>query len=235
MPRFFLNIPSIKPNVVMMREQYGQWDPEDIIDHSEYSIEWLNGYIKAVSEKGFLVSYNHPMWSLQNAFDYLGLEHIHSIEVINGACQPFNDNTSIHFEQMLRAGKRVVPTAGDDNHRAWETGLAWTMIKAPKLTYDALIKAYEKGDCYVSEGPEIHSLVLEDGKIKVKTSPAASISLFSQGRHVQLKRSRTETYTEAEFNYLPEKFGTYFRIEVRDTAGYRAFSNAYYTDEIKNI
>ena len=110
------------------------------------------------------------------------------------------------------------------------------MIKAPELTYDALIAAYERGDCYASEGPEILSLVLKDGKIRVKTTEASGIYLFSEGRYRVSRSSRTETYTEAEFDYLPEKFGKYFRIEVRDPKGYKAFSNAYYTNDIaKNI
>ena len=106
------------------------------------------------------------------------------------------------------------------------------MIKAEELSYEALIAAYERGDCYASEGPEILSLVIRDGKVVVKTSPAAGIYMYSEGRYVDFVASKTETYTEAAFDYCPEKMGRYLRIEVRDAAGYRAFSNAYYTAEI---
>jgi hypothetical protein len=50
---------------------------------------------------------------------------------------------------------------------------------------------------------------------------------------VRLAGGRGQTVTEAEFDYQPEVFGKYFRIEVRDAEGYCAFSNAYYTDDIK--
>jgi hypothetical protein len=151
---------------------------------------------------------------------------------MNGGCFLQWDNTAIHFEQMLRAGKNIVPTAGDDNHHEKGSLKAWTMIKAEELTYDALIKAYEKGDCYVSDGPEIHSLVIKDDKIIVKTSESPYIVLASEGRYVQGRISKTERFTEAVFDYVPKKMGRYFRIEVRDLEGHKAFSNAYYTKYI---
>ena len=231
MVRFFKNNPSFPGKDQAFVEAHAKYS--STIDTYEYNFDWINDYTKAIKEAGFLVNYNHPQWSLQDLRDFIGLENLHSVEVINGGCAiRHNDNTSIHYEQMLRSGMQVVPTAGDDNHHACDCATAWTMIKAPELTYDALIAAYERGDCYVSEGPEILSLVLTDGKIKIKTSAASDIILLSEGRYVQNFRASDEPLTEAEFSYRPELFGRYFRIEVRDPKGYKAFSNAYYTEDI---
>jgi hypothetical protein len=106
------------------------------------------------------------------------------------------------------------------------------MLKAPELTYDALIHAYASGHGYVSEGPEIQSLVIENDKIIVKTSPVAGIHIMSEGRYAPCRFSRTEPFTEAVFDYVPAKFGRFFRIEVRDARGFRAFSNAFYPEEL---
>lgn len=230
MPLFFKNNPSCPGNARKWMDEYAQYD--ETIETTKYDIEWLNEYLKGVKEGGFLINYNHPQWSLQNCTDYLPLEHLHSIELMNGGCFLQWDSTAIHFEQMLRAGKNLVPTAGDDNHNVRGSLKAWTMIKADELSYDALIAGYEKGDCYVSDGPEIHSLVLKDGKIIVKTSESPYIVLASEGRYVQGKISKTEKFTEAVFDYVPNKMGRYFRIEVRDSEGHKAFSNAYYTQKI---
>ena len=234
MPCFYRDNPSCAGDSRRWIHEVGVYDKEgdDYIDHTEYNVEWINEYLAGVKAGGYLITYNHPMWSMQSALDYAGLKNIHAIEAINGGCIVLNDNTSLHYETLLRQGLRIVPVGGDDNHAESSCGLGWTMIKAPELTYEALTEAYEKGYCYASEGPEIHSLIIEDGKIKVKTSEAAAITLFADSRYVRTKRSRTETYTEAEFEYVPEKFGKFFRIEVRDAAGYKAFSNAYYPDEI---
>jgi len=233
MVNFFKNNPSFPGKNQAFADAHAQYS--STIDTYEYSIDWINGYTKAVKDAGFLINYNHPQWSLQDCRDFIGLEHLHSIEVINGGCIRHNDNTSVHYAQMLRSGMRAVPTAGDDNHSANECENAWTMIKAPELTYDALISAYERGDCYVSEGPEILSLVLNDGKIKIKTSAASEIVLFCEGRYIVNHKASDNPLTEAEFVYRPEAFGKFFRFEVRDVHGRKAFSNAYYTEEIAKI
>ena len=231
MPKFFRDHPAPFGNSKKHRQEATNY--VELIEATEYNDNWLNAYLQDVVDRGFLVSYNHPQWSLQTREDYVNLRNIHSIEVINGEeMQTLNDNTSLHYEQMLRAGMRVCPTGGDDNHGYGDIGYAWTMIKAEELTYEALIDAYERGYCYASEGPEIYSLILEGDKIKVKTSPASTIALMGEGRYAKILSSRTETYTEAEFEYLPDKLGKYFRIEVRDPAGYKAFSNAYFTEDI---
>lgn len=231
MPGFYKNNPYMAGSARQTAEQFGKY--ADTIEENYYDVAWINTYLKKFKDNGFLVVLNHPEWSIQNCNDYLGLEHLHGIEVINGSCaQAYSENTGIHYQQLLRAGHCVVPTAGDDDHDTKDHFNAWTMIKAEELSYDALIKAYEKGDCYASEGPDILSIVFRDNKIIVKTSPVCGIFLRGEGRHTEYVYSRTETYTEAEFEFLPNRFGRFFRIEIRDKEGFRAFSNAYYTEKI---
>lgn len=230
MPKFFKNNPSFPGHAREWAEKYAVYD--ETIDTVKYDKKWINEYLAAVKAGGFLINYNHPQWSLQDKDDYVGLENLHSIEIINGGCAPLNDNTSIHYEQMLRSGMRVAVTGGDDNHCVADNFKAWTMIKAPELTYDALMSAYESGYCYASDGPEILSLILEDNKIKVKTAPCLCIKLYSQGRYYRQVSSATETVTYGEFDYIPANFGSYFRIEVKDARGNHAYSNAYFIDEI---
>ena len=229
-PRYFKNNPSMAGNAVKLRDamQYSS-----TIETTVYDKAWVNDYVKAVSDEGFLVTYNHPQWSLQSGADFIGLDALHAVETINGGCaRVLNDNTSIHYEQMLRAGMRVVPVGGDDNHGSGDIGLGWTMIMASELTYDALIDSYEKGYCYASEGPDFLSLVIEDGKIRVKTSPVFRIVLMSEGRYCAKAESEAGDLTEATFDYDPAHFGRYFRLELRDARGFRAFSAAYYPEEL---
>lgn len=232
MPRCFRDNPSYAGAARTWMEQLKPYDENDLIFETQYDKEWLNDYLSAVRDAGFLIAYNHPQWSLQTSADYLGLEGLHAVEAINGGCARMNDNTSLPFEQMLRSGMDVFPVGGDDNHSLSDCCLAWTMLKAEELTYDALISAYKNGNCYASEGPELLSLYIEDGEIVVQTSPAASIVLLSEGRRCCSKADPNGTCTEARFPYTPESFGRFFRIEVKDAQGHPAYSRAYFTKDI---
>ena len=233
MPRFFLHNPSMPGNAREWAEKHGVYDENDVIDTVCYDTDWLNGYIDALNKGGFLVTYNHPQWSLQSGKDYLGLKGLHAIEAINGGCRLLNDNTSLHYEQLLRAGADVIPNGGDDNHRECDIGHAWTMIKAAELSYSALMEAYERGDCYASDGPSFLELYIEDGEIVIKSSPVVAITLLSEGRCCSCKTSEEGALTEARFSYTPERYGSYLRFELRDGKGNHAYSKAYRTAQIK--
>ena len=232
MPRFFKNNPSMPGNAREWAEKQGQYDPNDTIHTTEYNVAWLSDYLSAARDAGFLISYNHPQWSLQSAKDFVGIECLHAIEVINGGCRFLNDNTSLHYEQMLRAGMNVVPVGGDDNHNTWDHGHAWTTIKAEALTYDALVKAYKNGDCYASEGPEIKELWIEDDKLHIKCSDADRITYISGNRRRSTVLAEEDAVlNEATFPILKEQ-DNYFRITVTDKKGKNACTNAYFIDTL---
>lgn len=229
MPRCYKNNPSMPGKSREFLKTYKPYDENDTIDHTEYSIDWLNQYLPAVKEKGFLITYNHPQWSIQSEKDYIGLRGLHAVEAINGGCIYQGDCTTYHFEQMQRNGMDVVVAAGDDTHTVNEAFRCWTMIKAEKLTYDALIKAYKNGDCYVSTGPEIKALYMEDGKLHIETTPDVLVILRGEGRYSGVRKSDGE----AVFDYYPDSLGAYFRFEVKDNSGRVAFTGAYKTADIE--
>ena len=214
---------TVPPEKALSPERARAWFEKS----AKYDTEWLNGYVKAANEAGFLVNYNHPQWSLQTMEDYIGLRGLFGIEVINGGALPWGDNTSIHMETMLRHGIDVLPVAGDDNHSPHECGLCFTMIKAPALTYADLISALERGDFYTSEGPEISELSLEDGFFTIRTDTPSTVTLLSESRHYR----RAENTTCAKLEFKPSSAGEYVRFEVKDATGKKAFTRAYKTKD----
>ena len=230
-PKFFVNNPSW-PGAA--REWKDKCQYAEVLDNVYYhDKEWLSDYLECMADNGFFVNYNHPEWSLQTVADVASLKGVHSIEVANSSAFMNNDNTTIHYGQLLRTGVKVFPTASDDTHSVRFIGKAWTMIKAKELSYDALIAAYERGDVYASTGPAIESLVYEDGKIKLKCSPSVSVTLLSEGRYFERFESEDGGLTEAEFDFADDKMGRYFRIEVRDEKGNFACSSPYYVKDLK--
>jgi hypothetical protein len=200
----------------------------------EYSHECINDMIKRGREAGFFVTYNHPTWSLESYPEYIGYEGMNAMEICNYGCLAagFDDYNPRVYDDILTSGKRIFCTATDDNHNAIEDSFGgFTVIKAPRLEYEAVTEALEAGNFYASQGPAIEELWFEDGKIHVTCSPAVKI-YFNTGVR---KASRVvakdgESLTEAEFEVKPE-YG-YVRITVIDREGYPANTNAYFVDSL---
>ena len=204
------------------------------------STEGLNDMIRRANEAGFFVCFNHPYWSNNRLIDFEGLEGLHSLEVYNYAAD-YNggmDYCIDSYEWMLRAGKRVFPLAGDDNHN-WkkETNTSfggYTMIAAPSLTYKNVIDSLLAGNFYACVGrgaPEIKNLYVEDNRLYVDFSPAADVYVNTAGRLILSAHAKPgETFTHAEFD-LKEDY-IYFRVTVQDDHRRRAHTGAYYTKDI---
>ena len=202
--------------------------------YGEFTVETFNETIRQAKEQGFLVCYNHPNWSLNTYPLYSKLRGLDAIEINNGASHRSSDNDYAPsvYDQMARAGIRMSAYAGDDNHGTVHFFKAWTMVKAPELSYGALMDALEKGDCYASDGPEIYELYVEDDTVTVKCSDACGIFYTSGGRAKQCKLDETyeNPVSSATFKLNPEDYC--FRITVRDARGHHANTRIYYLDEI---
>lgn len=215
----------------------------DGYEERTYNLEKMNEIIARAREKGFLVTYNHPAWSMQDARDYIGLEGIWGVEVFNGECYMLgaDDDMSQCYQEMLREGKRLFPLATDDTHSPRAIGMGWVMVGAEKLEYGSVIEALEKGDFYASSGPEIHSLTVEDDIVTITCSGAVSINMLSHCRIRKrvLAEPGHQLFT-AQFdisswlrNCMDEwKDKAFVRFIVTDPMGRKAYTRAYWRDEI---
>ena len=88
------------------------------------------------------------------------------------------------------------------------------------------------GRFYSSSGPEIYSLNIENGKVYIECSPAERISLSTAGRRSEARFADTPNgICRAEFK-LCETDG-YFRIDVLDSCGCRADTQAYFLSDFR--
>lgn len=218
-----------------------KYDPEGYTEQRSNSPECINSSIARARAAGFFITYNHPVWSLDDYRQYSQYEGMHAMEIYNHDCQVFNYNGYVPeiYDDMLRQGKRIFAVAADDNHNdysrdsyAFDSLGGFVMIKAERLEYEAITDALFRGDFYASTGPEIYELYIEDSKIKVKTSNATSIGMSTNRRSAKNKFAKVGSFiTEAEFPIdLNDK---YFRITVNDGKGGHAHTRAYFTDEIE--
>lgn len=233
-------IPSKPPHKYPGGVEYEEKMKYENMDVS-YNVDAVNAMIKKANEKGFLVMYNHPTWSCQSYPDYANLKGLWAMELCNGeCCCSGNDekNNSRVYKDLLTLGNKLYPTGTDDMHRKGAVGIAWIMVGAKKLEYDSVISALENGDFYMSTGPEIFDITLEETIVTVKCSPARQITLTNHGRFARrVFAEGAETITKAEFDITDffEKANTensYILITVTDKDGNYASTRAYYLSEL---
>ena len=213
----------------------------------EFSIEAINRTIAQLRAAGYLVHYNHPTWSGATTADSIALKGFHAVEIFNYGCEVEANcgDGREHYDQMIRNGQRLYCIACDDNHnkslkpgaqdRVIDSCGAWTMIKAPSLTYANAIHALENGHFYCSYGPEVYAYYLQDDKLCVDCSPVRAVYV----RTSRLGASRSIAYahkcmTHAEIDFAEFKGDeTYVRLELVDEQGRMAFCNPFYFDTMR--
>ncbi len=228
--------------------RYTRYIPEDELrnmkkvgeeGNREYSVEYVNKFIKTATENGYLVAYNHPYWSMESEADILSYENLFSLELRNTGSYLSNNLEcgEMLYDTMLRRGMRLGVNAGDDNHNGEPIGdpmcdsFGWyTVILADKLEYSEIISAMENKDCYVSNGPVIKELSVEGNKVTLECSPASAVFMYfgsKQPTAIRLPRGEVRTRFELPLNGQAE----HIRISVYDTEGRAANTRGFFRDE----
>ncbi len=206
-----------------------------------YDPECVNAIIAKANEKGFLVMYNHPTWSCQNYTDYAPLKGLWGMELRNSECCNLghNENNFRVYKDLLMLGKKIFPLGTDDMHFPKSLGQSWINVGAKELSYASVIEALEKGDFYMSCGPEITSLSVEGNVLKVTCSGAQRICMETYGRIATCAIATDEPLLEAELSL--EKFfnktngdpNAFIFVTVTAPDGSYATTRAYYMNELK--
>ena len=215
----------------------------------EYTPESVNDIIKKGKEGGFFVTYNHPTWSLEFYNEYSKYEGMDAMEIINFSCvnSGFDDDNGHVYNELLRQGKQLYCIAADDNHNLHSDGVpqcdsygGYVMIASNELEYSQIISALENGYFYSSmgnykhKGPEIYSIVLEGNKLTIKTSEARAITFLPNKRQNRnVLANDGETINEATFEI--DENSLWFRLTVTDSQGYKAYTNAYFLNDLERF
>ena len=206
----------------------------------EFTREYINEFIRTAAENGYLVAYNHPYWSREGFSDIAPLEGLFSIEMCNYSSYVTNglELNGALYDQLLGAGKRIFCHGSDDNHNDFEPDHpncdsfgAFTMIMPEEFTYDGVINAMENGEMYASMGPQIRSVAIDGGKIRIECSDAAHVYAFFGSKNPAWQHAAPEeALTQAELNLDPK--ARYVRVSVCDAQGRWADTRGYSREEV---
>jgi hypothetical protein len=202
-----------------------------------YSPKDISAMMLECREKGFFVTYNHPIWSLETYNDYINYNGMHAMEICNygSIVAGYPEYNEDKFDEMLVSGKRIYCIGADDNHnirngRKFDSFGAYIVIKAEKLEYETITSALLRGDFYASQGPEIFDLWVEGNRLYVTTSDCDSIRLNTGVRRQAIVFDEGSGLNKASFTF--NESDKYVRITVTDKAGNHANSQAYFVEDL---
>ena len=186
--------------------------------------------VKFLKSHARFVQAAHPYWSNLSGEDLRSLCSCDALEVYNSVCDVMVGRGSAEqpLDYVLSAGERINVVAVDDSHQQpGDLGRAWTMLKAPELTQEAVYNALARGDFYASTGPEILDWTRSGSSVRITTSPCRTISFMSNTWYGQRFDAEPDgVLTEAE--YFLQGPEIYLRIQATDADGKRAWTNPIY-------
>ncbi|MBQ7033820.1 MAG: hypothetical protein IJN25_09220 [Clostridia bacterium] len=206
----------------------------------EYSVDYINAFIKTAKENGYIAAYNHPWWSMEDEADILAYDGFFSMEMCNYSSYQIGglEYNGALYDKMLKSGKRIFCHSADDNHNALppdspksDSFGGFAMLMPESFTYDAVIEAMEKGEIYSSMGPVFKEISVEGNRVHVECSEVKRIMVFTGSKAPKSAIApEGKTISAAEFE-IDERAG-YIRISVMDALGRRADTRGYFRDEL---
>jgi len=185
---------------------------------------------RTLLDAGALTVLAHPYWSgntVQRALDLL--MEMWAIEVFNATTLSVGKGTArVHWDDALDWGARLHGLAVDDSHGVeHDVFMGWVMVRAQALTREAVVDALRRGAFYSTTGPRIEEVTIDDGRVRVRCSPATSITFIAQRYHGRrVVADAGHRLHDAQYTFTGQE--TYVRIEVWDAAGGTAWTNPIY-------
>ncbi len=212
----------------------------DELGPRRYDPAYIQRFIACAKEAGFLVTYNHPVWSMEEPESILNYDGFFSLEIFNTGSQLISgqEHNLPLYERLLRHGKFPFVHGADDNHNKKPFGDllcdsfgAWTMILAEELSYPAVIEALEQGRFYASTGPAITELRIEGSHVHLECSPAQRVVMnMSPKRCLNVYNPDGSPITSADFD-IPN-FTPYVYFDVMDARGHEAVTHAFTREQL---
>jgi hypothetical protein len=209
--------------------------PDDEFAPIQEVVDWIaaNGGVPYIA---------HTYWSGLRTEQWEAVEGLVGLEVWNSGCEieTGRGDASLHWDEALERGRLLYALATDDSHHpGYDSGFAWTMVRAAERSQEAVLEALRTGSSYGSTGPAIERVEVDDAAVIVQCSPAASVTLLSGrgGRGARANAGRLGYPNNAEVLErstdglipacrLERPFNAPSgRLEVADAAGGRAWTN----------
>jgi hypothetical protein len=214
---------------------------DDAPERPEGEFPGLQETVSWTSAHGGVAYLAHPYWSGLRISEVIGCEGIAGLEVYNAGCEleVGQGLAAVHWDEALGAGRRWHGVAVDDSHHpGFDSGHAWTWVRAVERSAAAVLASLRDGSFYSSTGPTVDELTWGEAAIEVSCSPARRITLVAgAGRGASVVAGRLGYVHRAEVLAQDARGITaarlaipsgapYARLEVHGADGGTAWTNA---------
>jgi hypothetical protein len=124
----------------------------------------------------------HPYWTGVTPGLLELPPNVVGIEVFNAGCEleVGRGLSAVHWDELLEAGRLCLAIATDDSHHpGFDSGHAWTWLRADERSPDAVLAGLAAGSFYSSCGPTLHDVRRDGGLVEVRCSPCRTVTLLS--------------------------------------------------------
>jgi len=204
--------------------------------------EPLRELVAWITANGGVPYIAHTYWSGLRTEQWWDCEGLAGLEVWNSGCELElgRGDASIHWDEALEHGRPLHALATDDSHHpGYDSGFAWTWVRAEERTPAAVLAALRTGMFYGSTGPAIGGIEVDE-EVVVRCSPAASVTLYCGRRrgaranahrlgyphHARVLERDAAGLITAVSLQRPWDGGRYGRVEVKAADGTTAWTNA---------
>jgi len=198
-----------------------------------------------IADHGGVPYLAHTYWSGLRTEQWWDCHGLCGLEVWNSGCELElgRGDASTHWDEALEHGRPLFGLATDDSHHpGYDSGFAWTWVRARDKTQEAVLDALRTGMFYSSTGPELRAVDVNDGEVFVRCSPARSVTLYSgRSRGARANAGRLGVPHHADVlerddaglitavRLVRPYDAPYGRVEVQDGEGRKAWSNPLWT------
>lgn len=185
--------------------------------------------IDAILAAGGVAILAHPLWSVTDPADCMGLRGLSGAEIYNSVSGlPWNGeraDSSTYIDIWASKGRYFGCMAADDSHvYGGEQTRAFTMVKAESRSAGAIKDAIRAGNFYASQGPRLESVRISESAVEVECSPVETIvfnsnTVWCGDRVFTGERGRTEAV------YQIKPTDRYVRVMLIDASGRKAWSS----------
>jgi hypothetical protein len=201
----------------------------------DYGIDSWNAAIESYTAQGNLGIMNHPDWSRLKPEMMMAVNGVFAFEVYNNASimSVGGKSDEAAWDYCLEKGRRYRAVATDDAHlygpEHTECGGGFTMVLSDDFSKEGIVRALKNGDFYASSGPRILDMRIEDGILRLRTTPVRSIRIIGYNAWGKGFTPANGVVDHIEWPIKTEL--NYFRVQLFGTDGSMAWSQPIFFDD----